>query len=290
MAELAPAPLALVEEDAARVRRRRSPFVYACLAWLGIVVVLALFGTLLAPRDPNGQDIVLGLSGPVSGHPLGTDELGRDVLSRLMAGARTAVVGPLLVALAAALLSTLAGLVAGYRGGWAETGVMRLVDLLLALPPLLILVVIAGIFGGGYWLAIGVLAILFAPGDTRIVRGATLEQKSRAYVEAAQVMGLRSWRVMRSHLLPNIAPLVIVDLGLDFTYALVALSGLSFLGLGVPPGNPDWGRTLSENRDLLFQNPWSALAPAVMIICTAASANVVGDWLYERLAARGRSR
>ena len=167
---------------------------------------------------------------------------------------------------------------------------MRGVDLLLALPPLLVIIVVAGAFNGGFAIAVVLLALLAAPSDTRIIRSVTLEQRPRAYVEAARVMGLSRRRIMLSHILPNIVAVIVVDLCLDFTFGLVSLAGLSFVGLGVSEGAADWGRMLYDNRNLLTVNPWAALAPALMILLTAAAANIVGDWAYERLEQRGRAR
>jgi peptide/nickel transport system permease protein len=273
-----------------RIRHWRSWLVTLALGWLAIVAVLAVFGPLLAPTDPAEQDLLVGLSGPVEGHPLGTDELGRDILSRVVAGTRSPVVGALGVAFGAMALSVTFGLLAGYLGGRVEAVIMRSADLMLALPGLLVLIVVVGAFDGGYALAIVLLALLTAPWDTRIVRSVVLEQRPRAYVEAAQVMGLSSRRVMVSHILPNIQAIVVVNLCLDFTFGLVSLAALSFLGLGVSPGAADWGRMVFENRDLLTANAWAALGPALMITLTAAAANIAGDWAYERIEARGRAR
>jgi peptide/nickel transport system permease protein len=260
------------------------------IGWLVVVILMALVGSLLAPHSAGDQDLFTGLTGPTGGHLLGTDELGRDILSRVMAGTRSPVLGALAIALGAMIISTTLGLVAGYRGGRGESVIMRGVDLALALPALLVAIVVVGALGGGYPIAVLLLAFLFAPWDTRIIRGATLEQRPRAYVEAARVMGLSDTRIMVFHLLPNVLPLVVVNLCLDFTYGLVTLAGLSFVGIGVEPGAADWGRMLFENRDLLTVNPWAALGPAFAILLTAAAANVVGDWAYERIDARGRTR
>jgi peptide/nickel transport system permease protein len=176
---------------------------------------------------------------------------------------------------------------AGYRGGKVEGGIMRLADLLLALPALLVLIVVAGAFSGGYVVAVALLAFLAAPWDTRIIRAATLEQRHRPYVEAASVMGLTRRRTLLSHILPNVVPVIVVNMSLDFAFGLVALSGLTFLGLGVPPGTPDWGRMLSENQSLLTVSPLAELAPALAILLTAAAASLVGDWTHERLAVPG---
>ena len=273
-----------------RVRRRASVSVILAGAWLAIVLALVVAGSALAPNSPDEQDIITGLSGPGAEHLLGTDELGRDILSRVMAGAQTPVLGAIAIALGAMFISVTFGLIAGYIGGFTESLTMRTVDALLALPALLVIVVIVGSFDGGYTIAVPLLALLAAPWDTRIIRSVTLEQKPRAYIEAAKVMGLSSRRIMVSHVLPNVMPLIVVNLALDFTFGLVSLAGLSFLGVGVNPGDADWGRMLFENRDLLNVNPWAALAPAIVILLTAAAANVVGDWVFERIDARGRAR
>lgn len=258
--------------------------------FLGMIVVLAIFGSEIAPIDSQAQDLNAALLGPTGHFWFGTDALGRDIFSRTLAGARTALVGPVLVALGAMLIGNAFGLVAGYRGGFADTVVMRTVDLMYALPPLLIAIVIGGIVGGGYWVAVVILIILFSPYDARLVRGATLEQRDRPYVEAARTLGLSSRRIMMRHIWPNLLPLVVANTFLNFAFALVTLAALSFIGIGVPPGTADWGQMLSDSRSLLFENPWSALGPGGALVLTAISMNLVGDWFYERLSDRGRSR
>jgi peptide/nickel transport system permease protein len=155
---------------------------------------------------------------------------------------------------------------------------------------LLVAIVLVGIFGGGYFVAVALLVVLYSPVDTRIVRSATLAQRNLPYVEAARVIGLSSRRIMLAHIWPNVLPLAVANAFLTFAFSLVSLSALSFLGLGVGPGTPDWGRMLSDSRTLLFDNPWSALAPGIALVLTAASVNIVGDWLFERLSDRGKLR
>lgn len=273
-----------------RARGVGSPVIAVAGAWLLIIAVLAAAGALLAPHAPGSQDLLASSVGPRADHLLGTDALGRDVFSRILVGARSPVLGAAAIALGAMVISVVLGLISGYLGGVTESVIMRGVDLLLALPALLVIIVVAGAFNGGYALAVVLLALLAAPSDTRIIRSVTLEQRPRAYVEAARIMGLSRRRIMFSHILPNILPLVVVNVCLDFTFGLVTLAGLSFLGLGVAPGSPDWGRMLFENRELLPVNPWAALGPAIMILLTAAAANIVGDWAYERIEAKGRAR
>ena len=152
------------------------------------------------------------------------------------------------------------------------------------MPGPLIAIVVVGIVGGGYWTAVAVLVILFMAPDTRIVRSAVLAQRSLPYIEAARTLGVSRVRILFVHLLPNVLPIVLSYVVLDFAFALVNLAGLSFLGLGVQPGTADWGRMLFENRGIMFSNPVAVLLPALMIVLTAGSINIIGDWLNDRLS------
>ena len=253
------------------------------------VAIVAVLGTQLAPIDPHAQNLNASLSGPTRDFWFGTDSLGRDIFSRTLAGARTALIGPILVAGGAMLIGNVFGLLAGYRGGWVDTVVMRGVDLMYALPPLLVAIVIGGVVGGGYWVAVAILVVLFSPYDARLIRGATLQQRNLPYVEAARTLGLSSGRIMARHVWPNLLPLVVANTFLNFAFALVTLAGLSFIGIGVAPGTADWGQMLADSRALLFDNPWAALGPGIALVLTAVSMNLAGDWLYERLSDRGRT-
>jgi peptide/nickel transport system permease protein len=180
------------------------------------------------------------------------------------------------------MIATVLGLVSGYLGGWVDSAIMRWVDFMLALPAPLIAIVVVGVVGGGYWTAVMVLIILFTAPDTRIVRSAVLEQRPRPYIDAARALGVSRTRILFIHILPNVLPIILAYVVLDFAFALVNLAGLSFLGLGVEPGTPDWGRMLFENRTILFTNPVALLLPAAMVILTAVSMNLIGDWLFAR--------
>jgi peptide/nickel transport system permease protein len=278
------------ELAAPRARRGFSPAVALAFVVLAAVVFCAAFGPWIAPHDPNEQDLLFSLTGPSREHLLGTDDLGRDIASRTIVGARTAVVGPLLIAFGAMVIGSLLGLLAGYLGGLSDSSISRWVDLVYAMPALLVAIVVVGVLGGGYFLAVGLLVVLFSPIDTRIVRGATLDQRSRPYVEAARMLGLSNRRIMGRHIWPNVLPLALANAFLTFGFSIVALASLSYLGLGVGPGTADWGRMLSDSRTLLFDVPAAAIAPGIAIVITAASVNVIGDWLYERLSDRGRAR
>jgi peptide/nickel transport system permease protein len=269
---------------------RGSPVIIACFAVVAVVAVMAVFGSLIAPQNPNTQNFGAVLAGPGGGHWLGTDSLGRDVFSRLIAGARTAVLGPLIIAGGSMVLGNLLGVWAGYRGGLVDAIVMRWVDLMWSVPGLLVIIVVAGATGGGYWLAVGLLLALTVPFDARVVRGATLEQVPRPYVEAARVLGVSDRRIMLFHVWPNVSPVAVANSFLNFAGSVGFVAALSFLGLGVAPGTPDWGLMLAEGEQDLFVNPVAVLAPAALIVLTATSMNLIGDWLYEQLSSRGATR
>jgi peptide/nickel transport system permease protein len=243
-----------------------------------------VLGERIAPYSPDTQGLLVGDEPPSDEFWAGTDQLGRDVLSRVIVGARTALVGPLVIAIGAFSIATMLGLAAGYLGGRIDAGVMRWVDFMFALPGPLIAIVVVGVAGGGYWTAVLVLVLLFVAPDTRIVRSAVLEQRPRPYIEAARALGISRTRIVLVHVLPNVVPIIVAYVVLDFAFGLVNLAGLSFLGMGVEPGTADWGRMLFENRNILFSNPMALLLPAATIVLTAASINVIGDWLYERFS------
>ncbi|HJU49066.1 MAG TPA: ABC transporter permease [Gaiellaceae bacterium] len=274
-----------------RIALSRVPPVFLTLSWIvvGVVLFLAIFGSWLEPYPPQEQDLLAASQPPSPEHWLGTDGLGRDILSRMIAGADSAVIGPLIVAFTGMLAGSALGIASGYLGGTTDMVIQRLVDFMFALPGLLIAIVIVGVVGGGYGLAVLVLSILNVAGGVRLLRGAALEQRSLPYVEAARTLGVPRWRIMYLHIWRNISPIVFANAALDFALALVALSSLSYLGLGTQPGVPEWGRMLSENQSLLFQNPAGVLAPALAIVLVATSVTIIGDWIYDRFSYSGRT-
>lgn len=273
-----------------RGRRRPSLLIGLSIVIVLLVIVCALFGSQIAPFGANAQNLIVATQAPSAHHLLGTDDFGRDILSRIIVGARAAVIGPALIAIGALIIGNALGLVAGYFGGRVDYFIMRLADLVWALPGLLIAIVVVGVIGGGYYVAVTVLIILTFPVDARIVRGAALQQRHMPYVEAAVNLGISSRRVMLRHIWPNLLPLVMANTFLNFAFSLVALSGLSFLGLGVPLNTPDWGGMLAQNLSLIQSNAMACLGPAIAIVLTATSMNLIGDWIYERLSDRGRAR
>jgi peptide/nickel transport system permease protein len=277
-------PAGLATRLAGRGGRRAPVLVALSFLIVAVVFICAVLGEHIAPGDAATQRLDVGDQPPSMAFWAGTDLLGRDVLSRVIVGARTALIGPIIVAVGAFTIATLLGLLSGYLGGAVDSGIMRWADFMLALPGPLVAIVVVGILGGGYWTAVLVLIILFTAPDTRIVRSAVLEQRPLPYIDAARTLGISKTRILFVHVLPNVLPIILAYVVLDFAFALVNLAALSFLGLGVEPGTPDWGRMLFENRNILFSNPVALLLPAAMIILTAGSMNLIGDWIFERFS------
>jgi peptide/nickel transport system permease protein len=273
-----------------RGRLPRRPLIVAAVLVVVLAALCATLGRTLAPYDPAAQDLLTGLQLPSLQHPLGTDNAGRDILSRVIVGTGRTMLGPLIIAASSALIASVLGLLAGYRGGWVDSAIMRGADLLYAFPALLAAIVLIGVIGGGYLSAVFVMVLLTWPSDVRIVRGATLDQRNLPYVDAARTLGLRQARIIGVHVWPNVLPLIVTNAFLNFAYGLVALSSLSFLGLGVEPGAADWGLMISENLALLQANPTAVLAPGVALVLVAVSMNLLGDAVYEALQDRGRAR
>lgn len=274
----------------AATKRRRVPVgIGIAFAVASLSLVMVVFPQL-APYDPAFIDATSILEGPSMAHFLGTDQLGRDVLSRVIAGARTAVLAPLGLACGTVLLALLLGLIAGYARGWADTVLGRIIDVLYAVPALLVAIVVVGVTGGGFTMALMILLIFGLPSPFRLFRAAGMERVNLPYMEAARAVGLSHARIIFTQLLPNLRPLLVSVLFLQFTYGLIEVSSLSFLGLGVPPGSADWGRMMFENRATVSANMWATAAPGIALVALAVSTNVIGDWMYDRHEMKERQR
>ena len=255
------------------------------LGLVTFVVLVAVFGRYFAPHGPSAS-IGVPLGGPSGDALLGTDSLGRDVFSRLLYGGRSVIALAAAATALAYLVGLTVGLVAGYSRSVVDPLLMRTADVMLAFPPLLfLLVLITGAGTGVGVLVIGVAAIQ-APGISRIVRTATLEVSVRGYVEAAVARGERGVSVVVREVLPNILAPVLVDAGLRFTYSILIIASVNFLGLGLQPPSPDWALMISENRQYISLNPAAALAPAAMIALLTIGINLTGDAIARSL---GRS-
>ena len=261
--------------------------VIVAMLFVATIVIVGFLGEPFA-REAARQDLTQVSQPPSWEHWLGTDRFGRDVLARLVIGTRTALLGPFLVAGSGLVFSALLGIAAAYLGGWVDQLIMRWVDFMIALPGLLVTIVIVSVVGGGYGIAILVLSIFNMQGDIRIVRGAALEQKPLPYIESLQSLGFSRSRIMFRHIVPNVSPLLVADFAIDFSLALVALAGLSFLGLGSQPGSAEWGAMLAENQSIIFSNAAATLGPGFAIVLLAVAVHLIGDWLYDRYSAPAR--
>jgi peptide/nickel transport system permease protein len=257
----------------------------AAIVLLGLLAVV-VFGPVLAPYGPD-QLVGIPFSPPSSAFLLGTDTLGRDVLSRILYGGQTLVVVALVATLLAYVVGGTTGLAAAYLRGGADASLMRIIDLLIAFPPiLLLLVLVSGAGHGAIGLTVGIAVAQF-PAVARIVRAAALEVSVRGYVEAAVARGERARYVLFVEILPNIRATIAADFGSRFTISVLLVAALGFLGVGVQPPAPNWASMISENQNGLSLNPWASLAPALAIAALTVSSNLLADGVIRRN--RGRA-
>ncbi len=263
---------------------------------LATVALMALIGPQIAPKDPNRQNLLLRLRAPMYVDEeglveflLGTDALGRDVLSRLIYGARVSILVGITAVTLGGVVGSLLGLAAGYIGGRFDDVIMRLADIQLAFPFILLAIMVLVVLGQGVLNLVVVLGIGQWVTYARIARGETISQREKEYVEAARALGMSRIRIMMYSILPNILAPLIVIASFNVASVILAEAALSFLGLGVPPTIPTWGRMLAESRDqLLGGRWWLAVYPGLAIMLTVLSLNILGDWLRDFLDPRLR--
>ncbi len=263
------------------------------LAGGGIVLLLlaaASFGAALAPHDPNAMNFGALFAAPSLAHPFGTDEFGRDLLSRILHGAAVSVRVAFIAVGISALAGVTLGLVAGYTGGWVDEVVMRVMDVFFALPAVLLAIVVMAILGRGVENAMIAIAIVYAPIFARVTRGAVISVRDREFVNAARALGQGRARIMFAHVLPNAMGPIIVQTSLSLAFAILAEAALSFFGLGTQPPDPSWGRMLSEGRAYLRQAPWMGVFPGLAIMVSVLGFNLLGDGLRDVLDPRYRGR
>ncbi|WP_329389178.1 ABC transporter permease [Streptomyces sp. NBC_01351] len=272
----------------ARLRRLGGgPLQRICLVLLVLFVLVAVFAPWIAPQDPTFGQLGDTLLGPSAQHWLGTDQGGHDTLSALIVGTRTSLAGPLAVVLFSTVLGIAVGLFAAWRGGWIDTAVGRVLDVVFAFPALLLAILAVALFGKGMTAPVIAMAIAYMPYTARLVRGLAVQEKSRPYIAAYRVQGHSGLYVTVRRLLPNIAPTLLAQSTVNFGYALLDLAALSFLGLGVQPPTPDWGAMINQGQAAVLQGqPLSAIAPAVAVVLVVVAFNVVGEDLGDRLAGR----
>jgi peptide/nickel transport system permease protein len=261
----------------------------ASAAVIAVATVLAVFGPLIAPYNPDLPSLGQAFIGPTGGHILGFDFEGRDVLSRLLAGAQSSMIGPLAVVIGAMTLGTLIAVVAAWRQGPVDTVISSGLDILFAFPGILLAVLAAAIFGAGLTAASIALAIAYMPYVARVLRGAALRERSQPYVAALEVQGVSGPNICLRHIIPNMLPLIVAQATIMFGWAMVDLAAISFLGLGVQPPTPNWGVMISENEPGILQGyPLPALAAGLAIVAVVIAFNVLGERLFEQ--AQGASR
>jgi peptide/nickel transport system permease protein len=255
---------------------------------VSLVALAAAAAPALAPYDPAKQVLLDALLAPSSTHLLGTDEFGRDVLSRTIYGARASLQVGLVAVILSAGAGTILGEIAGYRGGRVDEIVMRVMDALFAFPALVLALIINSILGNSLTNAIIAIAVVSTPGFARLARASTLSVREREFVEAARALGASNPRILGQHVLPNILPPLIVNATTLISAAIITEGSLSFLGLGVQPPTPSWGSMLRSGYGYLDGSPWMALAPAVATMLTVLGFNFVGDAVSDALDPRLR--
>ncbi|WP_447648197.1 ABC transporter permease [Microbacterium forte] len=266
-------------------RGRRPRFLYlASVVVLGAVVLAAIFAPFVAPYDPDAVDFTSFLAPPSAAHWLGTDSLGRDLLSRLVYGGRTALIGPLLVVLFSTVLGILLGLWAGWRGGWIDAALSRMFDVLFAFPSLLIAIMAVALFGKGLVAPVIAMSIAYAPFVARLTRSLVMAERSRPYVSAYRVQGFGGGWIASRRVLPNVTPIVGAQSTLNFGYVLAELAGLSFLGLGVQAPTADWGAMINEAQSGVAAGQFlPAIAPAIAVVLVVVCVNIIGEELSDRI-------
>jgi peptide/nickel transport system permease protein len=289
MTALATAPVDARRVARRRARRRLTARPLSVLGLIGAVVavLVALAAPLLAPYDPAATNFDAVLATPLyPGHLLGTDQLGRDMLSRLLYGARATLAAGVFSTLLGTVVAVPVGLVAGYFRRWVDPVISRVVDLVLAFPFLILAVGLAAIFGPSLWNAIVALGIAQVPTVIRVVRGEVLGQRELEYVQAETVNGTPTHVILFRHILPNIANPIVVQASVSIPTAIVGAAILSFLGLGVQPPTADWGNMLAEAQTYLSLAPWLGVFPGIAIFLTTLSFNLLGDGIRDALDPR----
>jgi peptide/nickel transport system permease protein len=258
-------------------------------AVIALATIAAVFGPLLAPFNPDLPNLSLAWVGPVGGHLLGFDFQGRDVLSRLLAGAQSSMLGPLAVVVLSLTAGAVLAVVSAWRRGAADAVISSGLDILFAFPGILLAVLATAIFGAGLTAASIALSIAYMPYVARVLRGAALRERSQPYVAALEVQGLSATTICLRHIIPNMLALIVAQATIMFGWAMVDLAAISFLGLGVQPPAPNWGVMISENQTGILQGyPLPALSAGVCIVAVVIAFNILGERLFEQAQAARR--
>ncbi len=286
-----------------RLRRHKAAMI--SIAFIIFITLVAIFAPFIAPHDPNAQNIGSIYGPPSAAYPLGQDDLGRDLLSRVIYGSRISLLVGFLVAVMSVFLGTLLGLAAGFLGGWVDTVISRFTEFMLCLPTLPLLLVLSGILAAsdkGFVVAfrdrlgpsasvviiVAVLTLFGWMGTSRLVRGEVLKLKNMEYVDAARALGANNNRIMWRHLVPNLLGIIIVSATFDMGSAILSEAALSFLGFGIQPPVSTWGNMLSNAQEVVLQYPWIPFFPGLAILFTVLAFNFLGDGLRDAFDPRAR--
>ena len=274
--------------DSSRIAHRSTARLWLPGLWLALVFIAAVAAPLLAPHDPLAQDLLyerlppFWMNGSESGYLLGTDSLGRDLLSRLIYGARIAVIVALIAAVSACLLGSALGLIAGYFGGWADRVISRIVDIWMAFPPVLFAILLVAVLGTGLHSVIIAIAVIDWTRFCRVVRAETMVQARMDYIENARIAGFSRWRIMLSEVLPNVLPPIVALLSLEMGIAVIVEAILSFVNLSISTDDPTWGGIIAEGRLSIHQAWWILVFPLVTLFLTVLSFSQFGEGLKGR--------
>ena len=273
------------------LRFRRNPLAMAGLTVVVLLLVVAAFAPWLAPYDPIAQNLKLRLLPPLTeGHILGTDDFGRDILSRLIMGSRITLFIITLVAVTAPLFGMLVGTIAGYFGGWVDEILMRITDIFLAFPKLILALALVAVLGPGMENAVLAIALTSWPPYARVARAETLTVRNSDYIAAVRLQGAGAARIIWGHVMPMCLPSVIIRVTLDMAGVILIAAGLGFLGLGVQPPMPEWGAMISAGRKYLFEQWWVATMPGLAIFIVSLGFNLLGDGLRDVLDPRNSGK
>jgi peptide/nickel transport system permease protein len=287
----APVPIATTgrRRSGLALVRATGPAGIASAVVIGAATLIAFVGPTLAPETPLIGQLSYSYVGPTAGHPLGFDGQGRDLLSRLLVGARTSMLGPLAVVVICVVTGTLLAVSAAWRRGTYDAFVSAGLDMLFAFPGILLAILAATVFGAGLVAASLALSIAYTPYVARVLRGAALRERSQPYVAALEVQGASALAICLRHLIPNMLPLIVAQATILFGYAMVDLAAISYIGLGVQPPNPDWGVMISENQSGVVQGyPLAALSAGICIVVVVVAFNILGERLYDQAQASRR--
>jgi ABC-type dipeptide/oligopeptide/nickel transport system permease subunit len=260
----------------------------AAAIFLLLLTVAAALAPQLMPRDPLAQDLGAILAKPTPGHPLGTDDLGRDVLARIVYGARLSLAASLMAVAIAAALGVPFGLIAGYAGGRTDDAIMRVNDALQTIPALVLAMAIAATLGPGLFNVMVAVGIIFAPRFARLVRGQALAVREEAFVESARAVGASHARIIGRHVFPNVLSPILVQISISIAFALLAETSLSFLGVGIRPPEPSWGADVGRGYRFMRRAPWLVFMPGMAVLLTTLAFNFVGDGVRAVLDPRQR--